>query len=288
MKSDELPYSRFDTPCMRKIDHLGWTEGFTFTSFGLKFGVRSNSVELLERAKENLPPGAKLNGPRRVDYLYSIGAGGEAHGKVGRRLNLLYRDFDLLARGRKIDGFFDTFESDLRLTVAYAATNRVFVHAGAVGWHGKAIIIPGRSFSGKSTLVAELVRAGATYYSDEYAVLDDQGRVHPFAKPLSMRYDDTGRQTSVAPEELGGRTGKQALPVGLVLVSQYREGARWRPRQLTPGRGALEMLANTVSARRRPEVALSALNQVASRALVLKSSRGEAARTAELVLGSLA
>jgi hypothetical protein len=31
--------------------------------------------------------------------------------------------------------------------------------------------------------VAELVRAGATYYSDEFAVLDSRGRVHPFPRP---------------------------------------------------------------------------------------------------------
>ena len=43
-----------------------------------------------------------------------------------------------------------------------------------VTWgRGRAIVIPGRTFSGKSTLVAELVRAGATYYSDEYAVEDE-------------------------------------------------------------------------------------------------------------------
>ena len=65
--------------------------------------------------------------------------------------------------------------------VANYAPDRVFVHAGVVAWRGRALVLPGTSFAGKTTLVAELVRAGAIYYSDEYAVLDEQGRVHPYS-----------------------------------------------------------------------------------------------------------
>ena len=85
----------------------------------------------------------------------------------------------------------ESLESDMQRFVAEMAHRRVFVHAGVVGWQGKAIIIPGRTFTGKTTMVAELVRAGATYYSDEYAVFDLQGRVHPYARPLGMR--ETGQ-----------------------------------------------------------------------------------------------
>jgi hypothetical protein len=43
-------------------------------------------------------------------------------------------------------------------------------------------------------------------------------------------------------------------------------------------------LLHTVSARRQPELALSTLNQVASRASFLKGKRGEAEQTAETIL----
>jgi hypothetical protein len=43
------------------------------------------------------------------------------------------------------------------------------------------MVLPGKSFAGKTTLVAALVRAGAEYWSDEYAVLDANGDVHPYA-----------------------------------------------------------------------------------------------------------
>src|SRR2546430_2563312 len=82
---------------------------------------------------------------------------------------------------------------------------------------------------------AALVRAGATYYSDEYAVLDRAGRVHPFARPIGLREGATGRQRKISVESLDGVSGAKALHVGLVVLSEYREGARFRPRRLTEG-----------------------------------------------------
>jgi hypothetical protein len=164
--------------------------------------------------------------------------------------------------------------------VAEVSPQRLFVHAGVVGWQGRAILIPGRSHSGKSTLVAALVRAGATYYSDEYAVIDRQGRVHPYPKPLSLR-DGPGGEASRHPvESLGGKVGSKPLPIALVLVSHYRAGASGRMQCLSPGRGLLALLANTVSARRQPALALGTLRQVASQALIIKVTRGEAGDTA--------
>src|SRR4029450_1319780 len=71
--------------------------------------------------------------------------------------------------------------------VAEHAPHHLFVHAGVVGWEGRAIVMPGASFAGKTTLVQAWLERGATYYSDEFAVLGRAGRVHPFARPLAIR-----------------------------------------------------------------------------------------------------
>ena len=68
--------------------------------------------------------------------------------------------------------------------VAFRAPDQIFLHAGAVAYLGRMIVLPAAALTGKSTLVAALVRAGATYYSDQFAVVDEQGRVHPYATPL--------------------------------------------------------------------------------------------------------
>jgi hypothetical protein len=64
-----------------------------------------------------------------------------------------------------------------------------FLYAGVVAWQGHAIVFPGRSLSGKTTLVREMLRLGATYYSDEFAVVDNSGLVHSFPRPLGIRED---------------------------------------------------------------------------------------------------
>lgn len=268
---------------MRKLDRLGWAAGLTFKSYGVRFGVRTDDAGLLGRLARFLPPGTQTAPPGVVERLYSIRLGGEARRGL-RRFNLLYADHLRIARTDDAEELFERFESDLQLAVAASARRRVFVHAGVVGWRGRAVLIPGRSFSGKTTLTAELVRAGATYYSDEFAVLDPEGRVHPFAKPLAVREGGAGRQRKVAVEEFGGRGASKPLPVGLVVVSEFREAARFRPRALTSGQGALALLSNTVPARSRPAEVLETLEKVVRGATVLRGARGEAAEAARSIL----
>src|SRR6266487_6853998 len=234
---------------MQKVDRLGWAAGFSLKSYGVKIGIRVNDPEWLDRVWPHLPYECQVAPLPIVDRLYSIIIGEQGARAKVRRFNLLYGNHVRLARSRDVDEVFERLESDLRLFVAEVARNRVFVHAGVVGWKGRAIVIPGRSFSGKSTLVAELVKAGATYYSDEYAVLDSRGRVHPFLKPLEIRENGDTRQTKVDVCDLGGQPGRKPLPVGIVLLTRFRDGASWRPRKLSAGKGVLELLSNTVSAR---------------------------------------
>jgi hypothetical protein len=222
-----------------------------------------------------------------VERLYSFVVGVNRTRPGLRSFNILYADAGRLARSLNFEDLLDAFENDLKLFVAEAAKRRVFVHAGVVGWKGQAIMIPGRSLTGKTTLVAELVRQGATYYSDEYAVLDRRGRVHPYLKPLSVRDAVGARPQRVSVESLGGQGGSKPLPVGLVVVSNYKEGARWRPRKLTAGEGALAVLANIIPARTRPEDAFSTLKQVMPNARTLKGVRGEAGEMAEAILQEL-
>lgn len=272
---------------MKKVDRLGWAVGFSLKSYGLRIGIRSNDPAALDRVCQHLPREWESASLPVVDRLYSILIGGAGARAKVRRFNLLYGDHVRLARSLDLDNLFETFESSLRIFVAEYAKHRVFVHAGVVGWKGKAIVIPGRSYSGKSTLVAELIRAGATYYSDEYAVFDSRGRVHPFTKPIELREEGEHKQSKIEAAELGGDSGTKPLSVGLVLMTQFKSGARWRPRKLTAGKGVLELLFNTVSARRNPERALATLQQVTAQADVLKGVRGQANEIVPAVLERL-
>jgi hypothetical protein len=268
---------------MEKIDRLGWAAGICFEAYGLRVGVRVNQVDALEQVRKLLPPGWRPALPPFVDYLYSLRVGGaRADGKV-RNFHLLYSGLARLARTMDLQECLDTLEQRLHHFIAEYTKERVFVHAGVVGWQGKAILVPGRSFSGKSRLVAALLRMGAAYYSDEFAILDADGRVEPFPRALAWR-DDAGGVQRLEPEQLTKHVGAAPLPVALVAAARYRQGSRWRPRRLTAGQGLLELFNNTVPAERRPEAALTALQQVCPRAVCVKGWRGEADETAELLL----
>lgn len=258
-----------------------WAGGLSVAAHGARFGVRVSDGRILPALQRRLPPDWSVGRNPVVDHLVSVVVGGTS-GAL-RRFHLMYANGLRLSRTHDIEDLLDTFESHVAMAVAETARGRVFVHAGVVGWRGRAILIPGASHSGKSTLVAALVRAGATYFSDEYAVLDSSGRVHPFPRLLQLR-GDGGRQKRVDVRSIGGRAASASLPVGLVVVTRYQAGRRWRPRAVSPGRGLLDLLAHTVPARRRPRAALSALQRVVVPGRVVESTRGEADETAPRLL----
>jgi hypothetical protein len=265
-----------------RIDRFGWHAGRCVEAHGVRVGVRTNTAGILAELESCLPPGWRPSRSPFVDEVFSVWVdpGG------GTRPSRVYTGARRRVRTRDRGHAFAVLESEIRQCLAARAARRVFVHAGVVGWKGHAIVVPGRSRSGKTTLVAALVKAGASYLSDEFAVLDARGRVHPFAKPLSIRGPGgcdrhARRQTA---EELGGQRGRRPLPVALVVLAEHRPGAEWRPERLTAGQAVIEMLAHTVPARLRPEASLEALERAVGRAQVLKGVRGAAAELAPRLL----
>jgi len=270
---------------MERIDRLGWAAGLAFASFGVRVGIRVSDPEVLRRLPPLLPPGSKLVSPPTVDWLYSLVVGGRRRRSGPRRYHLLYSDGERLMRTLDLDQALRLLEIELSLWVAEAARRRVFVHAGVIAKDGRAILIPGRSLSGKTTLVTALLDAGASYYSDEYAPIDLRGRVHPYPVPLGIRKSGSERLPAKRPvESVGGVAGTKPLPVGLVVVTRYRPGVRWRSRQLSPGQAVLELLDNTLPVRRKPKRVLDTLLLIAAQVPVLKGTRGEAKEIARRIL----
>jgi hypothetical protein len=270
----------------QRIDRVAWRAFACIESHGVRFGLRTNAPEVLQEIERCLPPGWKPASSPLVDELFSVWVD---PARERTRPSRVYVGAVRRARSRDLPQALAVLESELRQSLAARARRYTFVHAGVVGWGGRAIVVPGRSRSGKTTLVAELVRAGALYLSDEFAVLDARGRVHPFAKPLSIRgangCDLHVRRPSA--EELGGRRGTEPLPVGLVVLATHRPGAEWRPQTLSAGQAVIELLAHTVPARLRPAASLVSLERAVARASVLKGERGEADELAPRLLQML-
>jgi hypothetical protein len=267
---------------MDKVDRLGWAEGMAFKAFGVRIGIRVSERGFIKRIKNVLPLGWESLATPKVEHLFSLRIGGRRPQSKIRRYHILYLESVRLSRTMDLDEALQTLETNLHFIVSLEAPRKLFIHAGVVAWKNRAILIPGPSFSGKSTLVSELVRAGATYYSDEYAVLDGRGRVHAYPRPLVKR-SGKPRNGIVRPR----RKKLKPLPVGTVLVTRYKDGATWRPRALTPAEAALELLANTVAARPRPQFAMETIKKALQRARALKSKRGDAAQVVGALQDSL-
>jgi len=159
--------------------------------------------------------------------------------------------------------------------VAEHARQVLFVHAGTFALDGMMVVVPGRSRSGKSTLVANALRRGATYYSDEFAVVDPDGLVHPYPRTLSLRRAGRPRRLVTA-EQLGASTATEPAPASFVLSTRYREATSWDPDVVTGARAALPLIANTPRARSAPAETTRAAAMLAGRAITLVGDRGEA------------
>ena len=264
-----------------------WAGSTVVRSHGLRIGVRVNRLPVLDHVRPVLPPGARSSASALVDRLYSLRMAEKPERRGVRHFNLLYRDSQLLSRSEEPAEVVEALEHDLDFFVASAARRRTFVHAGVVALNGCAVVLPGPSLSGKTRLVKAFVEAGATYYSDDYAVLDREGRVHPYARPLSIR-EGPRQRVRYEVAELGGRSGTQPLPVGLVVFGRYVTSVRrWRPKVLSPGEAMIGLLENAVNGRTQPELALAALRQVVLGAPALKGSRGEASNVVARVVATM-
>jgi hypothetical protein len=250
-----------------------------YISFGVPFRLSADSDELLTKMQLCVPLGAQV----------SVALGGDVKEfavvcEPDRAVFHLLAEGDRGAEGDSLEAVLDQLACDLMVHVANYAVDRVFVHAGVVGWEGCALIFPGTSFAGKTTLVAELVRAGASYYSDEYAVLDERGLVYPYARDLQMREAGGVEQRSVTVGQFHGSAGDAALPVSHVVFTEFVDGGYWRPQQVSAGLAVLEMMQHAIPVQRTPARVMAVLAKVMETAKAVRSGRGEASETARLLL----
>ncbi len=261
---------------------VGDSKAFVFESFGVNVEIKGTKsehlLEISKRLEKALPQNFRIIEKKNVDRRFFIEDVDD--GKL-----TLFENEKELTGGSSEMNFFNFLESKVRLTVAEYAPSNVFLHAGVVAWNGKAIVLPANSFCGKTTLVKELVKLGAVYYSDEYAVLDEKGDVHPFPKTLSVRSLSGGyEQVEYSAESFGATVAKKSCPVGMILITEYIENAVWEPVKLSAGNGVMETILHAIPIRRNPEFTLKVLNQIVSRAIICKSSRGEAKEFAKKIL----
>jgi hypothetical protein len=163
--------------------------------------------------------------------------------RVADQLQLLADEVMVASAAQAIDLVPDLIRV-LDDAVVRRLTNLRAVHAGAVLWGNRALLLPGSTHAGKSSLVTELLRRGATYFSDEYALIDSEGLVHPYPRPLLVR-NGRPEQTPMLPVEYNAPVGDVPAPVGWILSLQYLPECAWSVAAITQSEALLTLLRNT-------------------------------------------
>ena len=199
-----------------------------FEAFGARIGIRV-AESVASDVRPLLPPRARLITAEDYDTVYSVNS--IPSKSSSHTIYQLERDGADVGSYRSLSRICRELESDMHFRVALAARDFLFVHAGVVQWKGQAVVVPGRTETGKSSLIMALVDAGGNYFSDEYAVLDREGRVHSYPKSLSQRRDGGPPRLHTA-EALGGQQEAPAMPMDFTLITRFRDGATWNPRRI--------------------------------------------------------
>lgn len=193
---------------------------------------------------------------------------------------------ELIDAAESVEQAADVIADNLHPWVAERHQDVLFVHAGAVAWNNIGIIAPGRAHAGKTSLVAALLRAGASYLSDEFAPIDRDGNVHPYPRHLSIRQVD-GSTTRVPASHFGATTVEGPVPVGLIVDTHHEPDASFAPKRLRGAAALLAVIDNALVARSRPAYTMEIVAALTPHVEVLRSRRGDADEAAVQILAAV-
>jgi hypothetical protein len=179
-----------------------------------------------------------------------------------------------------------TLEYDIYQQAAARARGCLIIHAGAVVTGDVAIVLPGRSGAGKTTLVGYLVDNGFAYLSDEVAAVDLRtGMLLPFPKPLTIKDDARRLFERVMPRLAlsgygdgpdgdyprayalpdAGQAGRSHTGIGLVVFPGYAPGAETRLCYVPGAEAALELIRHSANFEKLGGPALSLVSRIVNR-----------------------
>ena len=256
------------------------TGGFAMRLFGLEIRIEAGSPAILAALDRYLFPWLPRLPLASGDEIPSLppALNFRMHERAGGIVIL--RDDKTEITAESVETAIPLLQSAIDESVVGQCSDVAFVHAGVVAVDNAAILFPGISHAGKSTLVAELVRRGATYFSDEYAVIGADGSVYPYPRALMLR-NGVPEQRPVLPAELAAAVGTGSVPPRLIIMLRYVEGERFQVRKIAHAEALMILLQSTPQVLADAPHIFKLLGRVAASAVTFSGVRGEASQAAE-------
>jgi hypothetical protein len=175
-----------------------------------------------------------------------------------------------------------------------------FVHAAVLVWRARALVLPGLSRAGKSTLALALVLAGAGYLSDELLAFTSAARAEPVPRALKIRDECVGYFPELAGRFVGTGEGRflpfaampagarvEPAPVGAIVVPRWSPAAEDRPQPLTRGEALLALAASSLNFGTHREASLDWLAVLVDEAQTFALPWSNPRRAAQALLAAL-
>jgi hypothetical protein len=163
------------------------------------------------------------------------------------------------------------FESDFGLYVSEKLPGFVAVHAALLHVDDAVVIVPGSSGVGKSSLCVAAMDAGWEVWSDEYCLINTTtSEVSGWPRPVRQRLEGGGVRRIDHQGPVGPGIATHVLAM---TYSADVPGLALEP--VSPGQVAMDLMANTVCARSRPEETFRATTALAKTVTGFGGHRGE-------------
>lgn len=241
---------------------------FGLSAFGLSITIATDSAEVDALLRKYLLPWLSRQPFESIpDLLVSVTANDGGYE--------VFSGAQLIARAVAGGALMYAVQSIVDEFIVLRARGLAPIHAGVVGRDGTVMLLPAPSHAGKSTLVARMIQEGWVYYSDEYALIDEFGLVHPYPRSLLMR-NDSGELFPALAASLGAEIGRQPAPVRLIADLRWLQGGAWNVERLPQSETLMMLLKSTPREFERNPEMLAPLARVAAGSVGYCGVRGEA------------
>ena len=189
------------------------------------------------------------------------------------------------------------------LNAVIASMNRILiedftwfaVHAGVVQLGDHIVAFPARSGEGKTTLTAACLISGFSYLSDEALVLNDDGGVVSYPKPLALSpwtcevldlAERADGERLFTADEIGARVGTGGGPVTDIVLARYG-ASTYSMKEIPRSTGVAVLLEHSFNHYKDPARAFKLATSTAAGARVWKLEYDNPMRAAELLSAQL-